>query len=263
MKKGSDGAALWNRFGADGCVRYAACELKPLLKEGLNAPGNGAKPLNGAFDSKFPSLFQSDDSFQPLFQPALLFQFELLFHAGALFQPLNDGAKPLFWFQPLNGVLFHAPGKLFQLFVGKLPSKLLKPLNGVLFQPLNDGAKPLGGVFQPEFQFWGPKLPPALPPKPDHGVEPEFQFHAPGKVLPAKLLLKPLKLFVGKLPPQLLFQLLFGFDGKPPLKPGKPAPGKFDANGVLNMVFPSLNQSVLCDHSDRGGCRVTLGGSAW
>ena len=222
--------------------------LNPLLKDGLNAPGNGAKPLNGAFDSKFPSLFQSLPSFQPLFQPALLFQFELLFQAGVLFQPLNDGAKPLGWFQPwkpLNGVLFQPLLKPFQLLVGKLPSKLFQPLNGVLFQPLNDGAKPLDGVFQPEFQFWPPKLPPKLPAKPDHGVEPEFQFHAPGKVLPPKLLLK----FDGKLPPQfppkLLFQPLFGFDGKPPVKPGKPVPGKFDANGVLNMVFPSLMESVL------------------
>ena len=214
MKKGSLELPFGIGLGPMGGFGYAACVpvkfwLYPPLNDGLNAPGNGAKPLNGVFDSKFPSLFHSEPSFHPL-----------LFHAGVLVQPLNDGAKPLNWlkpWKPLNGVLFHAPG--------------------VLFQPLN-------GVFHPEFQFCGPKF----PGKPDHGVEPVFEFQAPGNEpqlppefppqLPPKFVGKlPPQLppkFVGKLPPQLPPQ--FEFVGNPPVKPGKPVPGKFDANGVLNML---------------------------
>jgi hypothetical protein len=171
--------------------------LNPGLKFGLNPPLNPGLNAPG----KGAKLLDSN--------PPSLFHSEPSFHPefqlGLLKPPLKPPLKPFHWLKPLNGVFqFHAPGKLFP----QLPPKPFHEFVGE-FQPEN-------GVFQ---------FPPKFPPKPDQGVDPEFQFHAPGKLLPQ---------FPPKFPPKLLPQ----FEGKPPENPGnpKPVPGKFDVNGVLNML---------------------------
>lgn len=219
--------------------------LNPLLQPPLN---DGLKPplkFGFPFPAKLPSLFHSELLSQlfsnpPLNPPLKLFE-------KLLFQPLlNPFSKP----KPLNGVLFqfHAPGNELPQFEPKLPPNCgpklefdplklfhpeFHPENGVfqLFHPW----KPLNGVFHPEFQLLvGKLLDGKLAPNPDQGVELLFQFVAPGN--------EP------NCDPNGVPKLLFQFDGppkpepKPGLKPepkpvGKTVPGKFDANGVLNMCF--------------------------
>ncbi len=164
-----------------------------------------------------------------------LFQSELSFHA--LFHPLFQLAL---LFQLLNGVFpFHAPGKAFQLF-GLKPYQLW-----ALFHAEN-------GVFQ-LLNPWNPgKV--LLNPKPENGAW-LFQFHGFGNEL-FQLLLK------------LPFQPVFQFDGELQGKPGNPNPvaGKFDANGVLNMVCFLLwctfsgAEVFWCDHREADPYRRRMGG---
>ena len=164
--------------------------------------------MNGVFDSKLPSLFHSEESFQ------------LLFQLGVLFQPLKDGLKPFGWLHPCEP--FHAPGKLFQ------------PESGVfqLFQPWNE----LNGVFHAELL--------ELKPNPDHGAG-VFQLVAPwnepqlGAEFGAKFDGKLFPQLLFQLPPELFEKLLFQPELKPGVKPGNPVPNEGPpnepANGVLNM----------------------------